>query len=189
MHQHAHVELSELGRKQAAIVAERFKRLPVERIIASTHTRAHQTAVIIAEVTGKPLETSDLFTEMRRPSLIVGKQADDPAAVKIRAQIDANFHDEGWHHSDEENHADLKQRAQHALAYLLEQPFSTVLVVTHGTFLTVLLSVMAFGDQLTSRETLAIKKFAWTTNTGLTICDYLDGRWRLVTFNDYAHLG
>src|SRR3989338_6657394 len=70
----------EKGKKQAAIIADRCARLPIETIISSTQQRAKSTASIIAEKTGHVVEFSDLFRERRKPAALSGKTFSDAAA-------------------------------------------------------------------------------------------------------------
>jgi broad specificity phosphatase PhoE len=48
-YQHVHTPLSELGRRQAACVARRFERIPVDIVITSDMARAVETGRCIAE--------------------------------------------------------------------------------------------------------------------------------------------
>src|SRR4051794_3842301 len=75
--------LSELGRKQAAYVAERLSRISFETLISSTFQRAKETAVIIGEKTGKHVEYSNLFTERLKPTSVNGKPRSDEAASAL----------------------------------------------------------------------------------------------------------
>lgn len=189
IHQPVHVELSARGREQAHILAQRVSTLQVDRIISSSAARAKQTAEIIGTKIGQSIASSALFLEGRRPAEVIGKPHADPGVQRIHKQVEAHYSDADWHFSDEENYADLRNRARKALEYVLSQPERNIVVVTHGIFIAMLLSVMAFGDRLSPQEALAMRKFTFITNTGITICDYVGERWRLVTFNDYAHLG
>ena len=65
--------LTDTGRSQAAFVAERCAKLPIEIIVCSTMNRTKETADIIFGTCPKPIEYSDLFRERRRPSEIFGK--------------------------------------------------------------------------------------------------------------------
>lgn len=163
-------------------------RISFDIIISSDFVRATETATIIAEKTGHRVEFEPLFRELTRPSVIRGKYHTDPEAAKIIAFIADNFSD-GTKHSDEENFFDLKARAQKALSYLEERKENNLLVVTHGTFSHMLIGAMAFGKTLTPEEFLALDYFLHSTNTGITTCVFKEGKWRLYTWNDCAHLG
>ena len=56
--------LSELGRVQAAALAETFAAEPVKRIVTSPLRRALETAVAIAEPHGLPVETDERLVEL-----------------------------------------------------------------------------------------------------------------------------
>ncbi len=75
------------------------------------------------------------------------------------------------------------------LAYLEQRPEKELLVVTHGTILIVLLSVMMRGADTTSDFFESIESHVRTSNTGISKCEYKDGVWKLVIWNDHAHLG
>ena len=66
--------LSDRGREQAAFMAERCSKFPIDILVASTMTRAQQTATIIGEKIGKEVVSSEFFTERRRPSAQTGSQ-------------------------------------------------------------------------------------------------------------------
>ncbi|HWH07485.1 MAG TPA: histidine phosphatase family protein [Candidatus Paceibacterota bacterium] len=185
--------LTELGKEQARIVAARAAKLSFETVLSSTYARARETADYIVDKTGKPIEYTDLFVERRRSSVVIGQAKNDPAVLAAEAAILSNFATPGYRHSDEENFDDLKERAAKALAYLTERGEESLLVVTHGFFLRILLAYAFFGEGLTGRECeLFIQKLR-QKNTGLTVLTYdreeLPRGWSLTTWNDHAHLG
>ncbi|TSC63711.1 MAG: hypothetical protein G01um1014106_427 [Parcubacteria group bacterium Gr01-1014_106] len=188
VHQHPDTKLSETGLKQAEVVAKRFHSLAVDMIVSSTYERAKQTAGIIANAIQKPVEYSDLFVEIKRPSEIRGKHIQDPEVIKIKELMETNAHDPSWRYADEESAHDLKTRSVSAIQYLHDLHKEHVLVVTHGGILRTMIGVMIFGADLTSREDALLWRFLSTSNTGITICHHHDDHWRLITWNDRAHL-
>lgn len=186
--------LTAAGHNQAEFIAERASKLPIEVVIASTLLRAKQTAQHIVDKIGVPMETSDLFVERRSPSEYVGRPYSDPKTAEIDKVLDANFGKPGWRYSDEENFDDMKIRAQKAMALLEARPEKEILVVTHGLFLRMLVGTLVFGGEFTSREGLRLFKAFKTKNTGLTVFELdlederFGGQWRMLTWNDHAHL-
>lgn len=187
--QHGTIELSEMGFKQAQFVSERFKTIAVDLVIASDMTRAAQTADAIGKVVGKEVIHTNLFQEVLRPSFVRGKSKDDQEVVNIMEQVKANFDNEDWHYSDEENFFDIKNRAVKALEYLKSIEEENIVVVTHGNFLMMLIAVMGFGDTFTSKHYKKMQKFFIAKNTGINVVHEHKGEYFLLTWNDYAHLG
>ena len=68
-------------------------------------------------------------------------------------------------------------------------PYENVLVVTHGYIMILIALLMVYGDDLTDSIFNPFIKFAHTTNTGITMMEYDKEKWRLLTWNDYSHLG
>ena len=54
-----HTPLSESGKKQAEKLAERFSSVPVDAILSSPFTRAHDTADAVAKAKGIEIEFSE----------------------------------------------------------------------------------------------------------------------------------
>lgn len=181
------------GRKQAAFIAERCMKFPVEVVISSVLRRARETAETITARTGAPLETSDLFFERRRPKEQAGRPKDDPEAVRSEKKIWTNFHVPGFRFSDEENFDDLKERAEQALEFLENRIENNILVVTHGFFMRILAARAIFGEKLTGYECGRFMRTFHMENTGVTVFSFdkerEDSPWRLWIWNDHAHLG
>jgi broad specificity phosphatase PhoE len=97
--------------------------------------------------------------------------------------------DPSWHDSDEENFHDFKNRVKGFIQTLENQPHENVLVVSHGYFLSLLVLTLAFEELLTPDLYTSFLALAHTTNTGITMYEYKNNKWRLLTWNDYAHLG
>ena len=188
-YQHAHTPLSELGKRQAEFVARRFERIPVDIVIASDMERAAETGRCIAERNRLPLVVDPLFHEILRPAIIRGKGRDTPEALEMMRFLAEHWTNAGVKHSDEENFFDLKTRALEALDYLVERPEKTLLVVTHGTFMCMLLCCMMAGEEVSPRLFDHIHHFFVLKNTALSVCEYDQGKWQLVIWNDHAHLG
>lgn len=185
--------LSPQGLTQAHAVAERLSSVPFETLITSPYPRAQQTAQVIADKTNHTIIPSDLFVERIRPSALMGKSYDDTAATELhREHIKTVYEPTGKHIQNGENYDDLVARADKALAYLLSRSEATMVVVTHGWFLRVLVARVLLGEQLTGSTLQRFIELITIHNTSLTVLNYKDAygedfRWRLWDLNDHAH--
>lgn len=181
------------GERQALELARRLSNVDIDTIIASPYVRTKETARIINETLNKPIEYSDLFVEKRTPSEMWGKQEGDFRNISESR----HFIDPAWKHSDDDSFEEIRARAIAALAYLLERQEENLLVVSHGWFLRVLIAIQLFGESLTIDAYRRIWGYLATRNTGLTLVEYdpnninapINRGWRLITWNDHAHLG
>jgi len=189
IHQHADTPLSELGISQANELAKRFTSIPLDLILTSHFKRAKSTAEIVAKKTEVKIEICELLREIKRPSLLEGKPTMDPEAVEIRAQIRANLHDSLWHHSDEENVHELISRAKDFLDYINTRTEENILAVSHGIFIGAVNGSVIFENLLTPEIYKAMEGSMHLANTGITLLERADNKWRLQTWNDNAHLG
>lgn len=180
--------LSTFGQQQAAAVAVRFRHLPVEVVLASPMLRAHQTAQAIAKVVDQPIQLVPELAEVRRPSTLLGKSAEDPDVKVYRQALHENMADE-WRYSDDESFADISQRGLDFLAQLKQRTEEQVVVVTHGIMMVHILALMMFGSKLTKEIFQHIIMFTHMSNTGITICKWDGKSWQLQILNDAAHLG
>ena len=130
-----------------------------------------------------------LFQEILRPTIVRGQRRDAPEALEMRRFLAEHWTNAGVKHSDEENFFDLKQRALQALAHLVARRETTVLVVTHGTFLCMLICCMMVGEEVSPPWFDRLHHFLVLKNTALSVCEYDQGKWQLVIWNDHAHLG
>ena len=189
------IELSEKGVAQAKFMARRFDSIPVDVIFSSHMTRASQTAKFIAERTGHAVIENELFGEIKRPSAVRGKSKDDPTIQEVVKSIKLNFTDPNTKHSDEENYFDAKARAEKILAFLAARTEANILVVTHGEILRMILSVVAFGSDVTPEIYNRFKQTFIPFNTGISKIQYdlsfglNPAGWYVLAWNDHAHLG
>ncbi|MBI4080124.1 histidine phosphatase family protein [Candidatus Kaiserbacteria bacterium] len=193
-------ELTEKGREQAQFIAKRCKKLTVDVLMASTATRARQTAEFIAKEIGKELEVNELFTERKLPKELLGRSRTDPDANAMEDEWMRSFLADDLRVGSGENFADLKERVLQALEYLLQRPEKHILVASHGYFLHMVMAVVTLGESLTSAEFNRMAPAIWIDNTGITRLEYrdqvftrIDGErhkgWVLRVWNDHAHLG
>lgn len=189
MHQTSDTPLGKNGESQAKFVGERFRSIKIDKIIASSYTRAHQTAMEIEKATGKELILSDLFIERKNPSLYQGKLHDEPSLEPTKKLIESKMDDPLFHHSDEENFHDILKRADNAISFIIDQKVENLAVVSHGFFLIAIISRMIFQDTLAPSVFRRYHDGVKHTNTGISVLEYIDNKWRILTLNDYAHLG
>ena len=183
-------ELSELGRKQAEALCQRILSLQFSHLLVSDYTRTRQTifpALTALSVT--PVYT-DLVRETRQPSSLIGVSNQDETFLEYYQQWARHAHDPNWHYEDEENFPDIINRVQR----LFEQVSSyegDVLIVSHGRFITYVVMYVITEGKL-DWDTWQICRHGFeTTNTGISVITYNERYqgYRLLTFNDQAHLG
>ena len=190
LHQHPEVPLSGLGRRQAEFLAERLARVPLDVILASPYLRAKETALIINERLGKPIEYLDLLVELKRPSEIEGRLSRDPEVEAVKNLIIENYekNDGAWRHSDEETFDEFRGRALELLRLLEGRAEKRVLAVSHGAFIKMTLAAALIGPTVAPRDFLQFYYGFKSSNTGVSIIERKEDAWRVVTWNDLAHL-
>lgn len=188
--QSADSELSETGKEQAEFLAKRVSNLPIEIIISSPMKRARQTSEIINAHLQKEVIFSDLLREWSEPEEMIGKHRDHPDMLKVWALRKENQMNPSWRYSTEESLADLRNRAQELIDFLSGRKEQNILCVSHSGFLKLIILTMALGEKLTPELWFALYDFFRIKNTGITLCELdEEGKWRLHTWNDHAHLG
>lgn len=190
MHQTAETPLAESGVEQAKSVAKRLKDKKIDLIYSSPHLRTQQTSEIISKEIGSPIELWKNLTEVKRPSEVEGKSVDDPEIAKIDDLVRENFTNRDWKYSNEENFEDIAKRGQAVLNHLIDKhQDQTVLCVSHGTFIKVLLASMIFRENLTPEIFSDFRYNVWAQNTGVSVAEYTEEHgWRILTINDISHL-
>ena len=190
LHQKADMPLSEDGRKQAEKIAERLKKYKIDLILTSPIQRTRETAEIISKSLNIPVEVMGKLAEAKGPSEIAGLAVSDPEAVRVKALIRENYTKGNWKYSDEENFDDLNARTQSFLEHVLKDHKNhNIVCVSHATLIKFIVCKMAFGDELTPRTFHLFFHHFWTSNTGLTVCEYEEGGgWWIRHFNDASHL-
>lgn len=183
------VPLSAIGRKQAEFLARRFDNIPINAILASSCLRTIETAEILNRRIQAPMHFTYLLEELRNPREIEGRPYKDPEAYRIKKLIDDHRFEDDWHYSNEENLADFLARAQLFCALMMQRREENILIVTHGAMLKMILTVMIFGDDANARLYHSFNRSFDIHNTGLSWCEFRDGRWMVHTWNDYEHLG
>lgn len=180
--------LTELGHKGAQAVAERFKNIQVHTLIASHFLRAQQTANYISELKNIPITTVDSFHESLRPTAYRGKSLDAPEVLKFRTEYGMNYWKEDWHEEGGENYFDVYKRVVECVDYLEKSISESIVVVSHGDFITAVVSHLL----LNKNDDVEINKAVTTSlhrmsNVGITEFLFEDGIWKLFTWNDNVH--
>jgi broad specificity phosphatase PhoE len=185
--------LSEIGRRQAQLVARRLSKLPFDAIIASPLRRAKETAETIAQATDREVKYSELFVERIKPARINGKPYGEEEANALWRDWTKSLHTPGMRVVDGENFDDLIIRTDTALTFLKDRAERSLVVVTHGYFLRTMVARVLLGDSLSGEVFRGLQKVWSIENTGLTVLRYHDAFeeescWRLWIHNDHAHL-
>lgn len=183
--------LTEKGRAQVLATAKRFpkhKGCP-QIIIASPYERTKETASIISKEIGVKVQYSELLTERRNPSEVIGRSGREPEVRKIIDRIDNSYHADDLRFSDEENFTDLRIRAKKLLQYIRNRPEERIIMVTHKIFLKVVVSYMIYRDKLTASQYNNLSYFNPIDNAGIAICSYTHhffkkDEWKLLVWND-----
>jgi broad specificity phosphatase PhoE len=187
--------LTQLGILQSHAAAHRCAPHALDVVVCGESARAEHTARIIAAHSKAPLIVSSLFSERRKPSILDGLAKSDPLSRQVDVEIRTNFHLPGYRHSDEENFDDLKERLSAAFSYLTNLRGSSVLVVTHGIVLRLLVAHILFGKAATAEVFEVFHRGLRMHNSGLTVIqeaadlteEGASSKWQLWSWNDSAH--
>jgi len=180
---HLDIPLSDRGRRQAELLADRLAPLGVQALYTSPLLRAKGTAEIVAGCLGLPVEERPALME-RNVGELAGLTRDEiitrfPRYMPARAEL-RPIEIEGF-----EQDAEFAQRVKDALAAIIgAHAQGTVAVVTHGGI------IFSFCRQTLRMPTVRPGPFA-VENASVTTFDIVRGetpRATLVTLNDTCHL-
>lgn len=182
-------ELSEIGRKQAKILAKRLSKIPIDIIYSSPMKRTKQTVEIINKFLKKEIIYSDLLKERKHPSEFIGKRTDSPEILKINKIRNLHEKDPFWHYSDEENFIEFKERIKKFFNILSKTKEENILVVAHGGPINMMIFLM-MDDNFPPQVFYKFSDLFKLDNTGITLCEKdKKGIWSVKVYNDRAHLG
>lgn len=181
--------LSDLGKQQVNVLTKRLQTIPIDYIFCSPLLRCEETGLMINKALKKPIEFTNLLTEIKLPKEIEGQPKDDPKIKRISRTLKDNFHNSSWKYSNEETFLDIKKRAINFIEMVKFSQKQDVLIISHNIFISAIIAVLMFGKEATSRELFNWMYFAIMENTGISLCQYTQDRgWRLMVWNDYSHL-
>lgn len=177
--------LNATGRAQAAALAARLAGERIEVIYSSTLNRALETAQIVAAEQPRALPLVAL-ADLEEMSW--GRYDGEKASPYLDAFIDTmhaawNAGNYAYRIPDGETILEVQSRSLRAMRHILAQHGGkTVLIVTHGRLLRVLLASLLPAFGLARMQDLA------HANTGLYQLAYTDGQFEMVLANDISHL-
>ena len=176
------VPLSPAGEKQALLLGRRWRGRRFDAVYSSDLSRATRTAEIVtggAEIVTTPeLREMDLGAWVGRTTAEIAEKFADEWRAFRSATLDCRA-------TGGETRRDILERTTRFFrTAAAKHPDQNVLVVTHGGFLRVFF-LMLMGGSLNEGALLPS-----TGNTGISTVRYDPDtdRWRLITWNDTAHL-
>lgn len=182
--------LSKEGEKQSKTIAQRISKIHIDFIYSSDFLRARQTAMVISEKTEKRIEFTPLLREFGKPSKLWGKSDDYPdSKIYVKLQKE-NFGDPDWKWEDGESFNELRSRAMeflHSLSVKFKD--KEIAIVSHGGMIKMMTAIAVTGNELTPQVFWNFWHNLWIKNTGITVLEFRNSKWTLVTWNDMSHFG
>jgi probable phosphoglycerate mutase len=175
-------ELSELGQRQASLIAERLKSFPISAIYSSPLRRALHVAIIIALAQGLDVNIEEELTEIdhgawngllrseveKRYGPLLQQWLASPSKVKMPGG---------------ESLEDVAQRANRVVSQILKtHPEGTVVICSHNAVLKVIIAT-AIGIELDRFWAMGID------NGSMSVIEFDERYPRLSLLNDVCHLG
>lgn len=191
--QHPGSDLGLEGKKQAKKVAKRLVAEAIQVIIASPWPRALTTAKIVVKAMKLPVVVYEGAHEIIQNPILGGLPYDHELNKEFIETIRKEGRGLDWKfRGSGESIKEVLSRARKFKADLLKKyQGQNVLVVSHGYFLSSLVSLFLAGDE-TDDEILRSILVATLSyeNTGLSLIEYAErvDTWKLMYFNDYSHL-
>ncbi len=182
--------LSARGRAQATALCDRIKKLTFDHLWVSDYERTKQTiAPALDSLSVSPVYTS-LVRETKQPTSMVGISNQSEQFLEYYRLVTEHAHDPSWRFEDEETFYDVLARVKEFFTQINDLE-GDLLVVSHGRFITYLLMYVITEGKLDWDIWMKCRHGFETTNTGISVVVYNERYqgYRLLTFNDQAHLG
>ncbi|MBM3152695.1 MAG: histidine phosphatase family protein [Chloroflexi bacterium] len=180
---HADFPLTERGRAQARLLAERWQAegRTFDRAFSSPLARARETAEIVCGALGVPLEFDNDLMEINN-GLLAGLNDDEAADILVPAETLTAYTHFG---KTGESPWELYLRAGRVIQKLIDAPPEKILVVAHGgTLKSILYAILGIPIQPSDGGV----RFAFENTTFATF-SYNPARhnWRMLAFDDRSH--
>lgn len=144
--QEADAKLTELGEKQAEELAQFLKNISVEIIISSPYTRAIHTIQPLALLKGMAINT-----DVRLKERVLSQHSLPDWLEKLRA----TFEDGNLKYDSGESSNEAAERIRAVVDEILESEYETVVLVTHGNLMSLLLREYTDGFGFNEWQTLS----------------------------------
>lgn len=151
--------LSDEGRRQAALLAERFASIPISAIYSSAYVRTRETTEIINRVTRTKVLYNELIEDLRLD--------ESPGEAFKRELKFVKFLEKLWKKEDEKS----------------------ILVSAHAGIIKMIVFAMVFEETHLTHSFKEFDASFHMDFTGITLCRFEGRRpWKVVTWNDLGHL-
>jgi probable phosphoglycerate mutase len=173
--------LNTRGREQAALLAARLARLPVDALYASDLDRARETAAFVSEATGLAATLDPALREVHIGAWQgLGMEA---LAERFPEEWAAFRRGEDIRRGGGETYADVAARIAGALDRIAAaHPGRTIAVVSHGT------AIKTFVARVLGVPTERLRTFRVPANTAVSLVERDAETDRLLVWNDASHL-
>jgi broad specificity phosphatase PhoE len=138
--------LTELGREQAATVARYLGGVGATRVLTSPLQRARETAEILGERLGLPVEELDELRELRESEGYEELSLEDQRLRRWSVWMAAHGDDPDYSYRGGESFNEIRGRVLRAQERLLDLGDESVLAVSHGIYLRFFLMDVLFAD-------------------------------------------
>jgi broad specificity phosphatase PhoE len=138
--------LTELGREQAATVARYLGRVGATRVLTSPLQRARETAEILGERLGLPVEELDELRELRESEGYEELSLEDQRLRRWSVWMAAHGDDPDYSYRGGESFNEIRGRVLRAQESLVDLGEESVLAVSHGIYLRFFLMHVLFAD-------------------------------------------
>jgi probable phosphoglycerate mutase len=163
--------LTELGREQAATVARYLGGVGATRVLTSPLRRARETAEILGERLGLPVEELDELQELRESEGYEELSLEDQRLRRWSVWMAAHGDDPNYSYRAGESFNEISARVRRAQERLLALGDESVLAVSHGIFLRFFLMDVLFADDFRASQVQRLWQLE-TINCGICSFEY-----------------
>lgn len=175
-------ELSEKGKKQLELLAERFRDIPIEAIYSSPLKRTIDTAEAVNKYHNLPIIRDDGLIEINGGVWEGKPWADLPKLYPVEHDLWQNKMQD-FYVADGERMTEVFERVKNAVDKIAaENDGRTIAVVSHGCALRNFLCY-AMGKPIS-----ALKDVGWSDNTAVSLVEYENGVPKIIFKNSNDHL-
>lgn len=175
-------ELSEKGKKQLELLAERFRDIPIEAIYSSPLKRTIDTAEAVNKYHNLPIIRDDGLIEINGGVWEGKPWADLPKLYPVEHDLWQNKMQD-FYVADGERMTEVFERMKNAVDKIAaENDGRTIAVVSHGCALRNFLCY-AMGKPIS-----ALKDVGWSDNTAVSLVEYENGVPKIIFKNSNDHL-